>query len=143
MEPVNCTPEDKFAVVLRCDATEAIAPVECNYYKKIGTTFGEELSETVSVSETIEYEISVSIFELFSEKLGISMTTGYDWTTTSSYTKSINEEFQVLAKAPAGMLLTIEQAVGQCGDTEARTELFRIRHTDSKGQIVKDELVFE
>ena len=121
----------------------AIEPVGCNYKKTIGTTYGQELSESVSVSSTIEYELSLSLFELFSEKLGISMTTGYDWSHSSTVTKSITEEFLVKASAPPGLILTIEQAIGTCGDTEARTELFRIRHTDAKGNIVHSELVMD
>ena len=53
-------------------------------------------------------------------------------------TKSQTEQFEVLATAPPGLLLTIEQAVGTCGDTEVWTEMFRIRHTDSKGNIVHE-----
>ena len=136
MKPVSCVPEDSFAVVLRCDATGAIDPVGCDYIKKIGTKWSNEMSESISVSATIEYELGVDLFELFSEKIGVSMTTGYNWKHTSSETKSVTEEFKVLADAPPGLLLTIEQAVGHCGDTEARTELFRIRHTDAKGNIV-------
>ena len=49
-------------------------------------------------------------------------------------TRSRAETFKVLAEAPPGLLLTIEHAVGTCG-----IELFRIRHTDSKGNIVHEE----
>jgi len=143
MTPVSCVPEDKFNVVLTCDGTGAILPTPCGYIKKIGTTFGDELSESISVSTTIEYEITASLFEIFEESLGFSMTTGYDWGHTSSVTKSITETFQVMAQAPAGMILTIEQAVGTCGDTEVKTELFRIRHTDAKGNIVFEELKYD
>ena len=138
MKPVSCTPKDGYHVVLRCDATNAIESVNCNYIKKVGLIYGEELSESVSVSTTIAYEITASIFKSFSETLSVSMTTGYDWGVTSSVTKSVTEQFEVLASAPAGLMLTIEQAVGTCGDTEVWTEMFRIRHTDVKGNIVHE-----
>ena len=54
-------------------------------------------------------------------------------------TRSRAETFKVLAEAPPGLLLTIEQAVGTCGESTVSTELFRIRHTDSKGNIVHEE----
>ena len=76
MKPVSCTPKDGYHVVLRCDATLAIESVSCNYIKKVGLVYGEELSETVSVSATISYEITESIFEGFSDTWGISVTTG-------------------------------------------------------------------
>jgi hypothetical protein len=46
---------------------------------------------------------------------------------------------KTVGTAPPGLILTIEreQAVGTCGDSEARTEMFRIRHTDAKGNVVK------
>ena len=91
----------------------------------------------------LEYETTESLFGIFEATLGFSMTTGYDWGHTSSVTKSITEQFQVNAEAPAGMILTIEQAVGICGDTEVKTEMFRIRHTDSKGNIVYEELKYD
>ena len=96
-----------------------------------------------SFFEKIEYEITESLFGIFEDTLGFSMTTGYDWGHTSSVTKTVTEEFQVNAQAPAGLILTIEQAVGKCGDSEVRTELFRIRHTDAKGNIVLTELKYQ
>merc|ERR1712241_1523666 len=143
MTPVSCVPKDDFHVVLRCDGTGAILPTPCGYTKKIGTTFGDELSETISISSTIEYETTLSLFEIFEASLGFSMTTGYDWGHSSSVTKSVTEQFQVNALAPAGRILTIEQAIGTCGDTEVKTELFRIRHTDSKGNILYEELKYD
>ena len=53
MTPVSCVPKDDFHVVLRCDGTGAILPTPCGYTKKIGTTFGDELSETISISASI------------------------------------------------------------------------------------------
>jgi hypothetical protein len=136
MSPVSCQPTDDWAVVLRCDATGAIEPSNCNYYKIIGTIFGQSFSESASVSVTVEEKLSVDFFEIFSASVGISTTTGYNWKGTSSVTKSTKEQFTVIATAPPGLILTIEQAVGTCGDSVARTEMFRIRHTDAKGNVV-------
>ncbi len=86
---------------------------------------------------TIEESIKESFWTFFSAEVSVSVSTGYDWTATSSVTKSSKEEFQVLATAPAGVVLVIEQAVGTCGGSEFRTELFRIRHTDAKGNTLK------
>ena len=52
-----------------------------------------------------EYEITESLFGIFENTLGFSMTTEYDWSHTSSVTKSVTEEFQVNAQAPAGKVL--------------------------------------
>lgn len=140
MKPVTCTPKDEWQVVLRCDATNAVETVNCNYIKKVGVVYSEEMSESMSVSTTISYKLTASLFDLFSETLGISVTTGFDWGFASTVTKSVTEQFEVLADAPAGLLLTIEQALGKCGDTEVWTEMFRIRHTNAKGEIVHEFL---
>ena len=140
MKPVTCTPKDEWHVSLRCDATNAIEPVNCNYIKQVGAVYSEEMSESMSVSSTISYKLTASLFEAFSETLGISVTTGYDWGFTSSVTQSITEKFEVLAEAPPGLLLTIEQALGRCGDSEVWTEMFRIRHTKAKGEILYENI---
>ena len=139
LTPVNCAPRDQFESVLRCDALSAVSPVKCDYIKKVGVKYSDELSQTISVGLDVEYEISAGLFEIFEASLGESVSTGFDWTSTSTSTKSQVEEFKVLASAPPGLLLTIEQAVGTCGGSIVNTELFRIRHTDSKGNIVHEE----
>ena len=140
LTPVNCAPKDAFVVVLQCNGLGAISPVECDYIKKVGVTYSEELSQTIKIGLDVEYEISASLFEIFEASLGESVSTGFDWTSTSTSTKSITEEFKVLAQAPPGLFLTIEQAVGTCGDSTVNTELFRIRHTDSKGNVVHEQI---
>ena len=140
LNPVNCDAKDQFDQVLRCDALDSMSPVACDFKKKIGVTYSDQLSETISVGLAIEFEISAALMEVFKASLGESGSTGFDWTTTSTSTRSRTEIFEVHAEAPAGLLLTIEQAVGTCGGSTVKTELFRIRHTDSKGNIVHEHL---
>jgi len=139
LTPVNCAPKDQFEVVLQCNALGAVSPVKCDYNKKVGVTYSEELHQTISVGLDIEYEISAGLIEVFEASLGESVSTGFNWGSTSTSTRSRAETFKVLAEAPPGLLLTIEQAVGTCGESTVSTELFRIRHTDSKGNIVHEE----
>ena len=56
--------------------------------KTMGTTYTESYSNSMSLDITIKNEMSASFFGLFSEKLGISVSTGYDWTYVSSETVS-------------------------------------------------------
>lgn len=137
MDPVSCTPDDSYAVVLRCDATGAIEPTNCKYVKTVGSIYSEEVSESMSIDVTIKEEIKESFFDIFSSTIGVSVSTGYDWSHTTSVTKSELEQFEVNAIAPPGYVLNIEQVIGHCGGSEAKTELFRISHTDAKGNIVK------
>jgi hypothetical protein len=82
----SCIPEDGFDVVLVCDATNAITDTECNYIKTMGTTYTESYSNSMSVDVTVKNEMSSKFFDIFSEKIGISVSTGYDWSYASSET---------------------------------------------------------
>jgi len=42
----------------------------------------------------------------------------------------------VEAQAQNGTLLTIEQAVGTCDGSKAKTEMFRVTETDGKGNVL-------
>ena len=48
-----------WAVKLVCDATGASEPVECNYNKCVGTSWTEEVSESMDISAGVSAEISV------------------------------------------------------------------------------------
>ena len=77
---------------------------------------------------------------MFEETIGISMSTGYDWTHTSEETMSEEETFEVNTTVPPGFILQIKQAQGECGGSTAKTELFKIVHIEGKtGRIVKEE----
>ena len=51
------------------------------------------------------------MFSLFEAAIGTSVETGYDWTQTSSETMSEEESFQVVAVAPPGRTLYIDQVI--------------------------------
>ena len=51
------------------------------------------------------------MFSLFEAGIGTSVETGYDWTQTSSETMSEEESFQVVAVAPPGRTLYIDQVI--------------------------------
>ena len=134
---INCVPEDSFEVVMQCDATLAKADSECNYQKTTGTTFSESLSTSMHVDYTVSAKLTVEFFEFFSESVGVSASTGYDWTSVSSETISNENTISIKTKAKAGLVTRIEQAVGHCGGSTAKTELFRISDMNKHGKIVQ------
>ena len=137
MANIDCVPEDKYEVVMQCDATLAQADSECNYQKTTGTSYSESVGTSMSVDYTVQAKLTVEFFELFKESVGVSASTGYDWSSTSSET--INEEhtISITATATAGYMARIEQAVGHCGGSTAKTELFRVSHINRQGEIVQ------
>ena len=54
----------------------------------------------MSIDATIEYAMQAAFFEFFSESIGISLTTGYDWTQTSSEAKSEEHSYKVSTTVP-------------------------------------------
>jgi len=139
MRHFSCTPEDGYDVVMVCDATNAQSDSECNYRKTIGTSHAETFSSSMSIDVTIEAEMTAKFFEMFSATLGSSVSTGYNWNQVSSETMDEEHTIEILATAPKGYVLRIEQAIGTCDGSTAKTELFRITHTNQKGEIVKLE----
>ena len=56
----------------------------------------------MSVSESVKDAIHAGLFDIFSNNLEISTTTGYDWTQTSEVTKSEQTTVKIEAEAPPG-----------------------------------------
>ena len=77
--------------------------------------------------------LSASFFDLFEASLSTSVTTGYNWATTSEETKSEQVTVEVEAVAPAGKILVIQQAVGHCDGSTVKTEMYKISHIDANG----------
>jgi len=139
MRHFSCVPEDSFEVVLDCDATNAIVDSECNYMKTMGTTYTETYSNSMSLDVTVKAAMEAKFFDFFSEKIGVSVSTGYDWSHVSSETVNKEESIEIKGTAPAGYVLRIEQAIGHCDGNKAKTELFRITHTNAEGLVVYEK----
>jgi len=135
-QPVSCTPEDGWEVALYCDNTMGSVSTYCSYCKTIGTSYSSSLSASMSIDQTIEEELSAQFFDLFGSSIGISVTTGYNWEHVSSETQDVAVGISVDAEAPAGMVLTIEQAVGHCDGSSAKTEMFRTSTYSKDGTLV-------
>ena len=56
----------------------------------------------MSIDTSIEASLSTSFFEFFDASLGVSVSTGYDWTQTSQATKSEEHSFEVQTDVPPG-----------------------------------------
>ena len=77
-----------------CDNQDGLVEVGCRYLKTVGTTFSETISESMSISEDVSYEMEMGFFEFFSETIGMSITTGYDWSHSSTMVKTEEETFE-------------------------------------------------
>ena len=66
-------------MVLICDNTMGLTTTTCSYSLTIGTEFSDSLSEGMSIDTTVEAELQLQFWGLFSGGLGVSESTGYDW----------------------------------------------------------------
>jgi len=141
-EPIICQPSDHYVTIMQCDNMDNDVEVTCSYTKTIGTTWTNDVTNSMSIDVTIKNAMSASFFEFFEAELGISGTTGYDWTHTSSEAKSDTEEFKVETVVYPNSILIIEGAEGECGGNNVKTELFRFTSTDRDGNIISQTREF-
>ena len=85
-----------------CDNLNGQATTKCTYSQTVGTEFSDSVSEGMSVDETVEYEMEMEFWGIFKERMGMSVSTGYDWSHTSDATKSEQTTITVEAEAPPG-----------------------------------------
>jgi len=137
---LDCVPEDGWSTILECDNVDGIVDTECEYQLTLGTTWSESTSNSFSIDAGVEYAISAGLFGLFSNEIGVSSQTGYDWTDVSEVTTSDAQTFTVRSTAPAGYTLVIEQAIGHCTSgssvEQPNTELFKTSTLNKLGEVV-------
>ena len=81
--------------MITCDNINGVSDLTCQYTKTIGTSYSEEISQSMSIDVSIQEELQAQFFGLFSSTLGISATTGYDWGHVSSATMDEVHEYLV------------------------------------------------
>jgi len=140
-DPIICQPTDEWVTIMSCDNTRSSIETTCTYTKTIGTTWSQEATNSMSIDSSIEYSMTAKFFDMFEESLGISVTTGYDWSKTSSQAKSETESFTVSAQVPPYTLLQINGAEGNCGGNNVKTEMFQTITFDPEGKKISE--VFE
>merc|ERR1712136_306247 len=131
--------------IIQCDNTQSSTELLCSYAKTIGTTWSQSSQESMHWDTTIEYAMHAGFFNMFSEDLGISVTTGYDWTHVSSQAQSETESFTVESTVPPYTMLTIQGAEGNCresgGDNNnVKTELFKSITVDTEGNVLSEKI---
>jgi len=121
----DCVPSDNWETVASYNNSNSDLPFTFGYKYTIGTSWSYEMSEGMSIDETVSYEMSAAFFEIFEEKLGVSVTTGYNWNEVSTEAMSETKEFSIETDVPAGKSIQIQQTKGKCGDSTVNTEFFR------------------
>jgi|ERR1712179_29760 len=121
----DCQPEDSWKTVTSLDNTHSDLPATFTYKYTIGTSWSDQMSNSMDISTTISEEVKAGFFGIFEASIGVSVTTGYNWSETSTEAKSETKEFSDVIEVPGGRVITIQQAKGKCGGSEVNTEMFR------------------
>merc|ERR1711872_178161 len=129
----DCVPSDEWKTVASYDNSGSDLPSTFTYKYVIGTSWSTQMSEGMSVDETVSAEMSEGFFDIFETKIGVSVTTGYNWNDMSTEAQSETREFWVQTDVPAGRTLQIQQTKGTCGGSEVNTERFRSLSFDLEG----------
>jgi len=130
----DCAPADNWETVASYDNSNSHLPSTFTYKYTIGTSWSTEMSEGMSIDETVSAEMSAGFFDIFEEKIGFSVTTGYNWNEVSTEAQSETKEFSVQTDVPAGEIIQIQQTKGTCGGSTVYTEMFRSVSYDSEGK---------
>jgi hypothetical protein len=79
----------------------------------------------------LQRSISAGFFDIFSTEIGTSINTNYNWGSVSSATQGQSTTVTIVAVAPAGYKLLIQQVIGSCGGNIPRTDSFKTSHIKS------------
>lgn len=135
-EMLDCVPVDGWQTILVCDNIGGTSPFPCSYEESIGTVWSESTSQDMGIDYTIEETISAGLFDIFGVDLGISATTSYDWTHVTEKTQQNVITVTASLTAQPGETVILEQALGQCGGEEPRTEMFKQTATNKDGEVI-------
>lgn len=127
MTPPVCDPVDGYQAVMQCDnSASQHTPMSCRYTKVVGTGYTDSWSESMSIDESISVSMKESLYGIFEEEIGISISTSFNWGTAGSEVFNEQTELEITINVDPGYILRIEQADGECGGNDVRTPLFKL-----------------
>jgi len=134
----NCAPKDGWQPITSLDNSQSHVEAPFTFQQTIGTTWSNEVSESMSVSERVEESISENFFGVFEASLGFSIETSMDWGSVTKQEKSKTDQYTVgPIMVPAGDLIWVEGAIGTCGKSTVETHMYRV--ISSTGEVLTIE----
>ena len=80
----------------------------------------------MKIDASIEAEFKTSLFDIFETKLGVSVTTGFDWSHAGSKVCDSIVEIDVITTVQPGKFLKVQQAVGMVNDLAGSQRALRL-----------------
>ena len=87
-KPVDCLPKDGYRILKICTNHLGVANYSCKYPRLVGTTFSDEMDESLYISKDVSFELKKQLFNRFAKVLGVSKETGFNWGNLTSIEKS-------------------------------------------------------
>ena len=143
----NCTPTDTWDLIIECDNIDAVTPTTCSYARKVGishsTTQSEGHYEQSEVYTEIGFSLegAVSVLSVeFGATLGLSTTTGHDWTLSNSEIWSVETTTSVSFDVPPGVKTQLLQTLGNCGIYNVRAT--RVKRVDTEAKTMRQSVTY-
>jgi len=135
----ECIPSDVWDLLIECDNIEAVTPTTCSYERKVGISHSNTESEShyqlTEIYQDIGFSLSAapSVLSInFQYNLGMSETTGHNWTTTNTEIWSVETTTSVSFDVPPGVKTQLFQTVGKCGIYDVKAT--RVKRIDTEGE---------
>lgn len=99
-----------------------------------GTTSSRTSSSGGSTSFTVSGELGASILKIFSANLGLSRTTGFDWSSSSSSTSVEQVSHEVTVEVNENDEVLVYQVIGECKNSDGTKYTLKTGRYETKGK---------
>ena len=105
---------------------------------KVTITKGMSASKTSSSggssSITVSGEVGADVLDIFSVKLGISSTTGFDWSSSSTSGSFEQRSEEISVPVNSGDEVNVYQVVGECENTDGTKYTVKTTRYETRGK---------
>ena len=99
-----------------------------------GTSSARTTSSGGSTSFTVSGEVGASILKIFSVKLGLSATTGFNWSSSSTATSIEEVKHEVSVEVNPGDEVHVYQVVGECANSDGTKYTLKTGRYETRGK---------
>ena len=104
-----------------------------------GMTSTKTTSNGGSTSISVSGEVGANILEVFSVKLGVSATTGFDWSSSSTAGSFEQRSYEISVPVDPGDEVYVYQVIGECENTDGTkyvVETTKYETRDKNGEVL-------
>lgn len=99
-----------------------------------GTSSSKTTSSGGSTSFTVSSEVGATVLKVFSVKLGVSATTGFDWSSSSTATSVEEVKHEVSVEVNPGDEVHVYQVVGECENSDGTKYTLKTGRYETRGK---------